>query len=322
MSEWNPFENVRQSCRAVMDRASKVAIDPQPLVHYVHDLAAVAVSPEHDPKAHYLGQGSETVAFFITLDTINFGSGYFPHLRKLAGKSGYFTVATWLAEHFRVRGALSANQLSELSAADCAAMFHQAGDDPAVAELMTLFAQALNDLGRLLRDSYQGSFTTLVEAAEESAANLVRQLATMPFFRDVQEHAGRPVAFYKRAQLAAADLALAFQGSSWGRFEDLSQLTIFADNLVPHVLRVDGILRYSSDLAQRIDAGVSIPADSAEEVELRAGAVTAAEMIVEQARRQGLAWTAMEVDYRLWNRGQLPRYKQAKPRHRTRTVYY
>ncbi len=30
----------------------------------------------------------------------------------------------------------------------------------------------------------------------------------------------------------------------------------------------------------------------------------------------------MDADYRLWNRGQQPYFKQVKPRHRTRTVFY
>ncbi len=38
--------------------------------------------------------------------------------------------------------------------------------------------------------------------------------------------------FYKRAQIVASDLALA----GVARFADLDRLTIFADNLVPHVL--------------------------------------------------------------------------------------
>ena len=39
--------------------------------------------------------------------------------------------------------------------------------------------------------------------------------------------------FYKRAQIVASDLALA----GVAEFDDLDRLTIFADNLVPHVLR-------------------------------------------------------------------------------------
>ncbi len=41
----------------------------------------------------------------------------------------------------------------------------------------------------------------------------------------------------------AADLAAAFRGQGPGRFRDLDRLTLFADNLVPHVLRREGVLR-------------------------------------------------------------------------------
>ena len=44
--------------------------------------------------------------------------------------------------------------------------------------------------------------------------------------------------FLKRAQIAAADLCRA----GVAEFADLGELTMFADNLVPHVLRLDGIL--------------------------------------------------------------------------------
>ena len=57
--------------------------------------------------------------------------------------------------------------------------------------------------------------------------------------------------FYKRAQIVANDLALA----GVAEFDDLDRLTIFADNLVPHVLRCDGVLVYDKQLAARIDRG-------------------------------------------------------------------
>ena len=128
--------------------------------------------------------------------------------------------------------------------------------------------------------------------------------------------------FYKRAQLTAADLALAFDGQGWGRFSDLRRLTIFADNLVPHVLRLDGVLLYDPELARRIDAEELVAAGSAEEIEIRAGALHAVELLVAELRRRGNDATAMGLDYLLWNRGQQPAYKRAKPRHRTRTVFY
>ncbi len=89
-------------------------------------------------------------------------------------------------------------------------------------------------------------------------------------------------------------------------FHDLDRLTIFADNLVPHVLRVDGVLRYDPALAARIDAGELLPPGE-EETEIRACALHACELI---ARRSGVP--PRTLDGWLWNRGQAPRYK-ARP---------
>ena len=43
-----------------------------------------------DPGAHFLGRGEDTVAYFVILDAVNFGSGWFPILRKRAGLLGLF----------------------------------------------------------------------------------------------------------------------------------------------------------------------------------------------------------------------------------------
>lgn len=279
-------------------------------------------TPGLDPNSHYLGHGEGTAAFIVTLDAINFGSGYSPHLRKRPGMSGYFTIASCLVDRFRAEGPIPAGALEELTAADCAAIFGQDLANEAVRELMELFARALNDLGHYLLEGFGGSFVRLIEAADHSAERLVKLLATMPFFRDIERYEGLEVPFYKRAQLTAADLALAFGGQGLGRFDDLDRLTIFADNLVPHVLRVDGVLCYAEELTHRIDAEELIPAGSPEEVEIRASALHAVELITQELRAAGHHLTAMQLDYLLWNRGQEPAYKQASPRHRTRTVFY
>ena len=114
----------------------------------------------------------------------------------------------------------------------------------------------------------------LVEAADGSAERLATLLARgMRFFDDR--------GFYKRAQIVPSDLALAGAAS----FDDLDRLTIFADNLVPHVLRVDGVLRYDPELAARIDAGELLPQGRAEQ-EIRACALHACEQL---AARTGIA---------------------------------
>ncbi len=139
--------------------------------------------------------------------------------------------------------------------------------------------------------------------AEGSAERLATMVAAMPFFADF--------GFFKRAQILPHDMELAGVAS----FSDLDRLTIFADNLVPHVLRVDGVLRYEEGLAARIDAGELLE-PGREEREIRACAVHACELI---SQRIGVA--PRILDGWLWNRGQAPEYK-AIPRHRTRTVFY
>src|SRR5437763_1210007 len=117
----------------------------------------------------------------------------------------------------------------------------------------------------------------------------------MPFFDDR--------GFYKRAQIVPSDLALAGVADFW----DLDALTIFADNLVPHVLRVDGVLTYDPDLGARIDREELLPPGD-EEREIRACALHACETIA-----AGLQVPPRILDIWLWNRGQEPRYKALPP---------
>ena len=316
------FDHIRRTCRMVADRATRVRIDDSRISAYAAGLPVDKVAkPQLDPNCHYLGRREDTVNFLLTLDTINFGSGYFPHLRKRPGMSGYFTVASALHDAYVAQGPLSARQLAEISVQECVRMFDQDPDNTIARELMQHFSAALNELGRFVLERFNGSFTDLVDSVESSAGRLVQLLKNMPFFNDVASYAGGEVLFYKRAQIIAADLSLAFPGQTWGYFEDLDQMTIFADNLVPHVLRIDGILIYEESLVARINQGTLIPAGSAEEVEIRACAVQAVELIKKQLSESGKMITSPQIDNFLWNRGQQPEYK-AKPRHRTRCVFY
>ena len=323
------FDDIRRATAAVAARARSVAIEERPLRTLALDLARTSAEPATlDPAHHYAGSESSTLAYVVTLDAVNFGSGWFPRLAKLPGLSGYFTIATHLKQRFEARGAFSASELCSLEAADCARIFGQAEvfGRPEVARLMAHFATALQDLGELLETRFAGRFEGLIEEASGSAEELVGLLAQMPYYRDVSRYEEFAVPFYKRAQLTAADLAAALGGHGFGAFRDLDSLTLFADNLVPHVLRREGALVYDAPLAARIDAGELLAPGSPEEVEIRALAVHAVERMVAILREQtgaaaGESATARRLDYLLWNRGQRPDIK-AYPRHRARCVYY
>ena len=304
-----------------MGRARTVRIDTDALAELAGKLKASSSSPALDPAQQFSGEPADTVAFILALDAINFGSGYFPYLAKRPGLSGYRTVAASFRECWETDGPLNARQLAALSPADCARLTGQTLGVPEIDELMTLFATALTDLGEFLLKRFDGDPTGPIFAADHSAVRLAELLAEMPFYRDVAHYDGFQVPFYKRAQLTPADLSAIFDGKDYGAFSDLDQLTIFADNLVPHVLRREGVLVYDADLGSRIAAGELLAAGSPEEVEIRTGAVHAVECCVALIREAGGQTSARELDWLLWTRGQEPGIK-VHPRHRTRTTYY
>jgi hypothetical protein len=285
-------DSVREHGAAIAAQARSVRIDLEAL-----EALEPGPPPQLDPRRHYLeGPPPDVADYLLILDAINFGSGWFPTIRKRTGSSGYFTVAWALADRWRAGAGWTPQQLTTMRTEEVADTLGQARDH----ELMALFAQALRELGRFLAGRRA---LDLVAEARGSAQRFAELLAGMTMWHDR--------GFYKRAQLAGSDLALA----GLADFADLDALTIFADNLVPHVLRCEGVLVYDPRLAAHIDAE-RLVRPGPQEREIRGCAVHACALI---AQRSGMSERA--IDYALWNRGQRPEYK-ARPRHRCRTIYY
>jgi hypothetical protein len=302
------LDEVRSACARVAERARFVHIQRDRLEAYARQLPVAEIAAPPALELPTTAQrGEARAAFVLALDAVNFGSGYFPQLRKSKGLSGYRTLEARLRNWFEREGPPTPAALRGLDAETCARIFDQPLGNPAVAELMQLYARALSDLGEFVGDD----FGAPLRASGGSAERLVQSLLEMPLYRDVSEYAGVRVPFLKRAQLTVQDLAAA--GAA--EFSDLDRLTIFADNLVPHVLRLDGVLQFDADLVERIDAGRLLEPGSPEEVEIRACAVHAVEMLASDDLPPRL------IDAWLWWRGARPEYK-AHPRHRCRCTYY
>ncbi len=291
-------------------RAAHVRVNEPVIPDYAASLRGPRPSSGLDQDVHLsAGTGEQLAAYWLTLDAINFGSGWFPTLRKPQGRSGYETIARGLTGRFEHQGPWPAAELTVISSSEVAAVFAQ---DPAH-ELMDLFAHSLRDLGRHVADDHEGSFAAVVDGAGQSATGLVEGLAEWECFNDVSLYGALRLPFLKRAQIAAADVHRA----GLAAFADLDRLTMFADNLVPHVLRLDGVLEFEPTLVTRIERGGLIEHGSPEEVEIRACAVHAVELLTSAV--PGL--TAAELDQELWFRGRGARYK-AIPRHRSRCTAY
>lgn len=87
-------DRIRRACAEVAVRARHVTIDRDRIISVARGLPEVAAVPAPDPAVHHVDGSPETVAAFIVcLDAINFGSGWWPTVRKRPGRSGYFTMA-------------------------------------------------------------------------------------------------------------------------------------------------------------------------------------------------------------------------------------
>jgi len=243
------------------------------------------------------------------MNAINFGSGWWPTIRKRPGLSGYATMATGLSERFEAAGPWSPGQLVALDVADLAEVLGQDPDHP----LMGQFVAALRDLGEHLLEEHSGRYLGVVELADSIPA-LAETFACWSSFADASNYKGRTIPFFKRAQIAAADLYRAGVAELPG----VEDLTAFADNLVPHVLRVDGMLQLDPALTAVIEAEQLLEHGSPKEVELRACAVHAIELLSDAT---GRLLSPAEIDSALWNRGRERHYK-ALPRPRSRNTAY
>lgn len=301
-------DEVRAACAWVAARSRSVQIVEERIEPYAVEMAQAVEEggaespPARDPEA--------AAAFAICMNAINFGSGWWPTIRKRPGLSGYGTMAAGVEERFASSGPWDAE---DLAAMDAAAISAVVGQDPAH-PLMEQFAEALRDVGAHLREEHDGHYLAVVEAVE-SIPDLAATLAAWSAFADASRYGDREVPFFKRAQLAAADLHRAGVADLPG----IERLTAFADNLVPHVLRVDGVLHLDSGLTARIEAEELLTHGSPQEVELRACAVHAIELLATVGGEGALSPAA--IDGALWNRGRQRRYKSL-PRPRSRNTAY
>lgn len=314
------FDQIRHTCALVSEQSAQIKIHRSIINEYLRKL------PLHEALNPVMVEGNHsdpetTLAYQITLNAINFGSGYFSHISKDDSKTSYPTIASKLKQKFDQAGPFTASQLSGISATDCQQLFGLCADNEPAHELMLLYSKAFNELGNLLTKKFGGSFSELIGAADHSCEKLAQILCEMPMYNDCLMYNGKKVFFYRKAQVAASDLHTAFAGESFGRFDDIEKMTIFANNLIPHVLRHDGILSYSPELETKIANLEEIPSGSEDEIEIRATAVHSVEVLREALGRLGINVTSKGLDYLLWKRGQQQQYKSL-PGHITKSIFY
>lgn len=215
--------------------------------------------------------------------------------------------------------ALDANNLVNVSTETLTSWFH-----PFVPPQLDERKRKVKEVGEVLQHFFDGHALNLIKQANHSAVEAVRLiLAYFPGFRDHAVYKGEHVHFYKRAQILVGDVWAAYGRRKAGvaSFVDIGKLTMFADYRVPQVLRPEGVIVYTLELAAIIDSKTEIPAGSEIESEIRAATIQAVERIHARLAAQGLGIKVIELDWLLWQIGE--ENKDAlHPHHRTLSVYY
>lgn len=317
---------VLETARKIAEKGNQVWIDRQALVRFSRKLLEEEINiPPWDAHYHFFGGDKNTVAYFLVLDTINFC--FWPPMGRAKWEitygaerlSGYYALAASLKKAVETGIPITdAGYLAELSLDEFKRVLGGQGE----LQLMEMRLQNLNELGRVLLSEYAGKAHSLVESAGRSAVGLASLLSRkISSFRDVSAFQGQKAFFLKRAQIFGADLYGAFGGEKWGNFNDMNELTAFADYKLPQVLRHLGVLKYTQTLSKKIDQKILLEPGCPQEVEIRANTVWAVELIRQALDQEGRHLRAFEIDWILWNLGQQREFRK-KPYHRVVTIFY
>lgn len=275
-------------------------------------------------RYHFFDGTERTVNWILVLDAVNFCFWSERNQQRWSIEYKGERLNGYLAEAAALTRAVEegmplwdASYLSTISSEDVATIFRGEQTIPLFEQRL----QHMREVGRVLLERYDGQFTRAIEQVNGSAVQLALLLARQfPSFNDVALYRTHMVRFLKRAQICVADLYNAFGGKSWGAFDDIDQLTVFADYKLPQVLRHYGVLEYEPTLAERVDKQELIEAGSEEEIEIRAATIWACELLRRAMQSWGYTITAAQIDLRLWLLGQ--QSDNMKPYHRTLTIFY
>src|SRR3954468_349859 len=173
-------DDIRAAAALVAGAARSVRIRAEAIEPYARSLPA-----DSPPAPDLEGADDEArAAFSLQLNAINFGSGWFPTIRKRDGLSGYRTIEAGLRAH----GPWTADELKRVTRAEIAAVV---GQDPEHV-LMGHFERHLRELGPRIGDSLSA-----FARAYESAEGLATELSTWPGFYDVSPYPSGEVPLFK-----------------------------------------------------------------------------------------------------------------------------
>lgn len=303
---------VLQSVMPVVEGAQHVTINNEKLLWTAQWMAYEEFPAPDGSLLFDFGDDPDVIMDFqLVLNTMNFAFTDFATGTKFEadylGRRWSDSEAVVACVHRAVNSGipfLSGDYLATVTREDLEQVFAGTIEMPMLDDRVELF----NSVGQILVDQYQGRYANFVRSCAprlyaDGDGLLDRLPAEFPRFQDVSTWHGSEVYFYKLAQLGIWGIHLALSPRGQWALEDPHMISAFADYIVPVGLRVTDIFQYSPELEKTIMTGKEVPANSDEEIELRASSIFVIARLTDEinALREGMTPLLQpQVDFRFW----------------------
>ena len=185
--------------------------------------------------------------------------------------------------------------------------------------------EILNNVGITLVTKYDGDWINFIDDGPkklyDNGEGLVERLVRD--FKRFDDHSifeNEKVYFLKLAQLAFWGIQRELS-KRYFHIEDMENMTAFADYIIPVALESFGIVKYSSELKEKINSGILIDRDSIEEIEIRSTSIYVTAKLTElinNYKNEEEKIIIPQLDFKLWT----DFHADERPHHLTKTIMY
>ncbi|KZF19416.1 hypothetical protein L228DRAFT_43135 [Xylona heveae TC161] len=340
--ELPPETGVLEGAEHVYNQAIDVALDTQATkaaaqaIYEMMQRKSYSTKTWAEHELHPKEKDESTVNFIFTMDLLNFSfwSERTPEERfaiEYKGRkwTGYWSLVAALQRALD-EGIPITSPTFWRNEGECSIKVLRHVFRSATEEDIPLFDErvaCLREAGQVLCEHFDSRFSTCITQAQQSAAGLVNLLATnFSCFRDAFRFEGKRVHIYKRAQILVADLWACFNGTSYGTFNDIDKITMFADYRIPQMLQSFDCLRYSPPLEMHIRHLKPLESGHPWEIQLRCCSIWSVELLRREIIRThpGTHVNAILIDFFLYDtmKEREAAGLEGLPHHRTRSIWY
>lgn len=318
------MHKVLDSINIVIDTSKSITINENNIKYFCSnnnikkDIHWLGFSPLNLKRLDF----SEQLNFLFILDSISFCFWKLPKW-KIEYKNRFFdgswgmvaAIAKAIEKGIPI---LDFNYLKDLTLAD----FNSIVEDDTKLVLKEERVKTLNEVANNILTQFNSNPFELIRKANFDAIEIQELiLSTFTSFKDSSVYNNENIFFNKRAQLLTADINYILELNSKPSLLNIEKITACADYKIPYILREFGILEYDKHLSSILDNRIVIEKGTKEEVEIRAHAIWAVELLKKEYEKRYPNIRSIHINDYLWLLSQI-KNPNNKPYHLTLTTSY